>query len=47
MMLVKFPDANEKKKTPRIMRNELIIRSKLLCPEISPYPTVDIVVIVK
>ena len=46
MMEVSVPDENEKKNTPIIMRKMQIMRSNVLVPEMSPYPTVEIVVTV-
>lgn len=46
MMFVSVPDENEKKKTPLIIKKIQIILSIVLVPDISPYPTVEIVVTV-
>jgi hypothetical protein len=46
MMLVNVPEENEKKNTPLTINNMQITLSVVLVPEISPYPTVEIVVTV-
>ena len=47
MIAVKVPDANAKKKVPDNIRKTHMTFSILLNPDMSPYPTVVIVVTVK